>query len=540
MKKKSLMILVVIIFQILFLIFTILGDSFFAVISQAKTDYSNVDLIRLEEIKNNPSALAQVSDINVISYDSNESNKILKQLDLIRLCPNIENIYICANGLSLDKDFFNNISSSKDITVSIQWGSINFEGIDNSEIKTLYLSQNIVNNFSSIIDLNNLNWLSLDAVDGFDIIDFDKMENLENLFLNGQRIQNYEEFFSKVKGVKILSLNCCNLQNSDTIFMDTLQNLEELDLYGTYVQDISFLKKLPNLKRITLPLNVDNLDVLYELTKLQKVNFEAVTETKVDNSLIEYFDNNNIEYPLNYDREISKKLQKIISDFNFSDDTSEKEKIEKVTKYVLKNMKCNEEEQWEIYQKEGYVGKTTLDLTVQYGYGVCHDYSILEYTLLTMVGIEAYYIEGYALFSQYDCPAAHAWNMVKVNEDWYGIDALWLDYDDKDQTTSKYENYIWKKYYLKTTKTENLNNWLQNDKEKYMEKCFALEHRTFNDPQDTLKNIKVHTENKQENEANISKDYNTLSEENLSYARIINIIFIFILIMFIIFLFTKK
>ncbi len=492
MKKFSSMLLIVITFQLLLPIFTISGSNSFTVTSYEETDYSSVDLNTLEEIKNNPSALAQVCNVDILSYDSNESNKISEQLELIKICPNVEFIYICANGLNLDKSFFNNLSSSKDITISIQWGNINLEGIHNSKIKTLYLSETTVYNFSNIINLTDLYELHLDAVDGFEIADFDKMENLENLFLKGQRIKNYEQFFSKIKKIKILSLNCCNLQNSDTVFMDKLQSLEELDLYGTYVQDISFLKNLPNLKGIDLPLNVDNLDVLYELKNLQRVNFEAVTETKADDSLIEYFDNNNIEYPLNYDREISAKLHRIISDFDFSADTSTEEKIEKVTEYVLKNMKCNEDERWEIFERENYVGKTTLDLALQYGYGVCHDYSILEYTLLTMAGVESYYIEGYALLSEDDCPLPHAWNIVKVNGSWYGIDTLWLDDDNNDPTSPEYKNYMWRKYYLKSTKAEDPNDWPQYaDEEEYIDKHFALEHRTFNDPQDTLKHIKA-------------------------------------------------
>ena len=488
MKKISLMILVVIILQIVLPIFTILNNSIFTLISQAETNYSSIDLNTLEEIKDDLEALSQVSNINVTSHFNNDNEKIIQQLDLVRLCPNIEYIYICANGLNLDKNFFNSLSSTKEITISIQWGSVNFEGISNSNITTLYLSQNKIYNFQELENLVNLKELVTDAVDGFGIIDFEKLNNLESIRLTGQRIEDYEEFFAKIKNVKILSLDCCNLQDSDTSYMKNITELQELNLNGTFVNDITFLKDLPKLKGVTLPLGISNLEVLYEMPYLDWVSFDGYTETNIDNNLVNFFEENNISYP-NFDRNIKNKVNTIIESFNFTENTTEYEKIEKVTEYVLKNMKCDQGKLNEIISSEGEGKATTLDFDINYGYGVCHWYSILEYTLLKLVGIDAYYVEGYAIFSENDSPGSHAWNMVRVDENWYGIDSLWIDDDNNDPTTPEYKNSIWRRYYLKYTKIDDLNDWPQyGDQEEYMDKYFALYHRTFNNPQDTITN----------------------------------------------------
>lgn len=489
MKKSSLIIFIVVLLQIIVPFFEVIDNNIFTSISRAEMDYSSIDLNTLEEIKDNSEALSQVNNISVISYNTNENQKILQQLDFIKLCPNIEYIYICVNGLNLDKTFFNNITSSKGISISVQWGSINFEGINNSNITSLYLSENKVYNFSNITNLNNLRELLLDSVDGFSIENLGSFNKLERIELSGQKIENYEDFFEIIKNVKNLGLYSSNLQNSDIKYMKKLHFLEQLNLYGTYVTDINFLKDLQNIKIINLPLNVSDLSILYELPNLQEVSFDGITEMNVDNTLIEYFDSNNIEYPKKFDRNISNKINDIIDNLNFTEETTELDKIEKITEYVLKNMKCNEDEQWEIYNREGYVGKTTLDLDINYGYGVCHDYSILEYTLLKAAGIDAYYVRGYALMSESGNPGSHAWNMVRIDENWYGIDSLWMDDDNGDPTSLENKNFLWKKYFLKNTKIDDLNDWPQyGDSEEYMNKYFALEHRTFNNPQDSITN----------------------------------------------------
>lgn len=388
MKKTSLMILIVVLLQIFFPIFEIIDNNIFTSISKAETDYSSIDLDTLEEIKDNPEALSQVNNINVASNNISENQKILQQLDLVRLCSNVEYIYIAAKGLNLNKNFLNSINSSKEVSLSLQFVSIDFQEIENLSVTTVYLTACKIYHFTHIKYLSNLKWLSIETSKGIEIDELENLENLENLTLKGQRISNYQTLLNKVKNIKILNLQDSNLQNSDIDYIKQLTKLEELSLYGTYVTDISFLKELHNLKHINLPLKVDSLTVLYELPNLESVDFDAVTETMIDSNLINYFDNNNINYPKDFDREISSKINQIIDSFHLSENTTNEEKIRMVTEYVVKNMTYSSDTPDKLI--------TSLDKTINYGYGVCHDYTTIEYTLLTLVGIEAFRVGGWS------------------------------------------------------------------------------------------------------------------------------------------------
>ena len=487
MKKGTVIVLVAILAALTTItVIVTLESKVFATTQQAEADYTNIDIYKLEKIKNDSKALSQVRNINLVSYTKENNQKFEKYLELVKLCPNVEYLYICANGLKLDKTFLNSIKSTNGVSISIQWSDVDFAGVNNSNITTLYLSENTVYNFSSLINLTNLKTLVTDAVDGFYVIDFNKLSKLEDLRLTGQRIESYKDFFTKIKYVKTLGLSNCNLQNSDTRYMKEASSIESLSLEGTFVSDITFLKNLPNLSGVSLPFGVDNLDVLYEMPYLNWVTFDAYTETNVDNNLVNFFESNNISYP-NFDRGIKSKVEEIVKSFGFTKNTTEYEKIEKVTEYVLKNMKSNQDKLNEINLSNKSGKETSLDLDINYGYGVCHYYSILEYTLLKKAGIDAYYVSGYALFED-GARGSHAWNMVRVDGSWYGIDALWLDDDNNDPTTPQYKNSVWRRYYLKPTKIDDLNYWPKQDEQaKYIDRYFALQHRTFNDPQDTIK-----------------------------------------------------
>lgn len=424
-------------------------------------EYYNVSLEDLDKYKDDENELLKVRSITVISRDK---DKISEKLDLIKLCKNIKSIYLCVYDLDIDSNFFNNISTIEDISVSLQFMNVNLEGITNQKITSVSLTGCNIINFYEISNLKNIKKLNIDSCDGFETKGFDALKSLQELTVSGQRIDDYKSFFKGIKNVKELSLENSNLQNSDTIYIIELKELQKLNIYGTFVNYITFLKYLPNLEKITLPLDVESLDILYELPKLKSVGFDAVTETKVDERLIDYFNNKNIVYINDFDKNIKDKLQKILNDFNFTENTSDEEKTRKITKYVVANMKYSCDE------LGPYLG--SLDKTINCEYGVCHDYAILEYTLLTMSGVKAFYVSGYACYigegSQIkNISGGHAWNVVNLDGEFYSIDATWADAGNVLNTN----------YYLK-----KLDNTNQDEKDIN----FNLKHLTFNNPRDTL------------------------------------------------------
>ena len=441
-------------------------------------DYANVTIEQLIAMKDDPDELAYVHGVSVTSYSCNK--KLEDAIMLMTKCPNIEHIYIYANGLKLDKEFFNNLSSSRYIYMSLGWCEVDFSGVNNKDIDTLYFSLNKVEHYEEIVNLESLNTLSLDGITGFCRAEYSKLKDLECLMLIGQRIDDYQDFCKECSHVDELSLECCNLRDSDTRYITAyMKDLENINLYGTYVEDITFLKDLPYLSYIGLPTGVDKLDVLYELKDLECVSFDCYTELFVDDKLEQFWKDNNIDYT-KYDKETRGKIDSLVASMNIPDNATDKEKIEKVTECVLLNMKC------EMTDVSQYTG-TSLDACLYFKAGVCHDYSTLSYTLLKCVGVDAYLIRGYATDYYGTPPGPHAWIEVYADGEWYGIEPMWIDNDDTDPTTAKYKEQIWSPFYMRPTKVDDPNDWPANgDFSKCPEKCFAMHHITMNDPMDTL------------------------------------------------------
>ena len=434
-------------------------------------DYANVTLEQLSKMKDDPDELACVHGVSVTAYSSNK--KLEDAIMLMTKCPNIEHIYIYANGLKLDKEFFNNLSSSRYIYMSLGWCEVDFSGVNNKDIDTLYFSLNKVEHYEEIVNLESLKTLSLDGITGFCRAEYSKLKDLECLMLIGQRIDDYQDFCKECSHVDELSLECCNLRDSDTRYITAyMKDLENINLYGTYVEDITFLKDLPYLSYIGLPTGVDKLDVLYELKDLECVSFDCYTELFVDDKLEQFWKDNNIDYT-KYDKDTRGKIDSLVASMNIPDNATDKEKIEKVTECVLLNMKC------EMTDVSQYTG-TSLDACLYFKAGVCHDYSTLSYTLLKCVGVDAYLIRGYATDYYGTPPGPHAWIEVYADGEWYGIEPMWIDNDNEDPTTAKYKEKF-------PTKTDDLNDWpAHGDFSKCPEKCFAMHHITMNDPMDTL------------------------------------------------------
>lgn len=441
-------------------------------------DYANVTIEQLIAMKDDPDELAYVHGVSVTSYSCNK--KLEDAIMLMTKCPNIEHIYICVDGLKLDKEFFNNLSSSRYIYMSLQWCTVDLSGINNKDIDTLYLSLNKVEHYDEVVNLESLKTLALDSIDGFCRAEYSKLKDLECLMLIGQRIDDYQDFCKECSHVDELSLECCNLRDSDTRYITAyMKDLENINLYGTYVEDITFLKDLPYLSYIGLPTGVDKLDVLYELKDLECVSFDCYTELFVDDKLEQFWKDNNIDYT-KYDKETRGKIDSLVASMNIPDNATDKEKIEKVTECVLLNMKC------EMTDVSQYTG-TSLDACLYFKAGVCHDYSTLSYTLLKCVGVDAYLIRGYATDYYGTPPGPHAWIEVYADGEWYGIEPMWIDNDDTDPTTAKYKEQIWSPFYMRPTKVDDPNDWPANgDFSKCPEKCFAMHHITMNDPMDTL------------------------------------------------------
>lgn len=114
---------------------------------------------------------------------------------------------------------------------------------------------------------------------------------------------------------------------------------------------------------------------------------------------------------------------------------------------ILAGMPNGSDYEKELYLHDVLVNRVTYTdskLEEQNGYttlvegkGVCAGYAFALQYLLMRAGIQSYYVVGYA-------GENHAWNLAKIDGEWYYVDATWDDpvYNGSDDPYSPYYSYF--------------------------------------------------------------------------------------------------
>ena len=114
---------------------------------------------------------------------------------------------------------------------------------------------------------------------------------------------------------------------------------------------------------------------------------------------------------------------------------------------ILAGMPTGSDYEKELYLHDALIKKVTYTyskLEEQNGYttlvegkGVCAGYAFALQYLLMRAGIQSYYVVGYA-------GENHAWNLAKIDGEWYYVDATWDDpvYNGSDDPYSPYHSYF--------------------------------------------------------------------------------------------------
>ena len=117
------------------------------------------------------------------------------------------------------------------------------------------------------------------------------------------------------------------------------------------------------------------------------------------------------------------------------------------TETILAGMPNGSDYDKELYLHDVLVNKVTYTrskfdeqngyTTLVEGKGVCAGYAFALQYLLMRAGIQSYYVVGYA-------GESHAWNLAKIDGDWYYVDATWDDplYNGSDDPYSPYYSYF--------------------------------------------------------------------------------------------------
>lgn len=367
-----------------------------------------------------------------------------KEQEIIKKCKNVYAINI-STAIIDDLSFINDINYNTEVNIYIIASKVNLKNLNNSKIISINIGNSKLTNFKQLEKINSLKSIGIGETSGYEEIDYTKLSNLTELNLSTY-IEDFDKLTSSIPNVTSLSLAGSNIQNKDTIYLERLKNLKLLNLNQTYLTDIDFIKKLPNLEELVLPWSVTDLSPIYDLSKLNSIRWEAYTELFVTQELVNYLDRKNI-WHYTYNSNIKEELNKIIKELNIKMDTPTKDKLDKITKYLVETTEPN---------ALGVAAETSvLDAIILDKKGVCYQHSVAVYTLAKLAGVDdVFAVSGILMMYMNtdfgyndDHPysyQAHGWNIVNDQGVWYGVDAAQINNGSGTVDELLYKNNFWR------------------------------------------------------------------------------------------------
>ena len=117
---------------------------------------------------------------------------------------------------------------------------------------------------------------------------------------------------------------------------------------------------------------------------------------------------------------VTERLGEVMGELDL-DGKSTYEKIKAIHDYIVKNVEYD----YEHLGDESYRTQFTAYGALIDGTSVCQGYAVLFYRMCLEAGVDARVISGVAVTSEGDEP--HAWNIAKVGDLYYYVDATWDD-----------------------------------------------------------------------------------------------------------------
>ena len=119
--------------------------------------------------------------------------------------------------------------------------------------------------------------------------------------------------------------------------------------------------------------------------------------------------NINYVHTLEEENVLDEFIEKLIIDFNFTENTTDYEKIYTIYSYVCTNV------DYDLTMANSSAYDGLID-----GSTICQGYALIMYRLLLRVNIDCRFIGGHVYTGE-----AHAWNIVQLDGLYYNIDATW-------------------------------------------------------------------------------------------------------------------
>lgn len=175
---------------------------------------------------------------------------------------------------------------------------------------------------------------------------------------------------------------------------------------------------------------------------------------------------------------------------------SDFEKVRAVHDYIVKHT---------VYTTESSTSPHSSYAVLIEEKGVCQGYALLSLKMLQLLGIEAKYIVGYV------GAEGHAWNLVKLDGQWYHLDPTWDDPVPDRAGVVRYE------YFLVDDKTlARDHSWIESDYPTATSKRFAAMH---NADYAIEQNGQLYYSNIQDHNILYQMDLTTLQTSRLTNSR---------------------
>lgn len=298
----------------------------------------------------------------------------------------------------------------------------------NDENITIEFDKEINKKVYSIQDLEHAKKVSIDLKKDTDLSFLNYTPNLEELTI---KVNGYTNSLKTIDGNSFnnpldITLIPGTISNSyfienDYSFLKNINSINKLTLgtnNSTYMIDYDFLSTLKNIS--TLKLSIDS----FSNVEANKISF--VDKLEIDGEIYDIpisLSKNDIEYLKNNTqlvlenesqiKEINDRLEAIALSFNVSKNSSEKEKINAILEYILKEYEYPKGE----IEHENYYNQGHLFGSLEGNKQICGNYSAMVKALSNYLGLETYIIRS----------NTHSWNIVKVNDEYYYADATWID-----------------------------------------------------------------------------------------------------------------
>ncbi|KAJ53139.1 hypothetical protein BD780_001433 [Clostridium tetanomorphum] len=380
-----------------------------------------LNMKKFDEISTRKALLEAKNKINLNNSDLNYYNNLKTfysydedmKLDLSKVMIYIDYFYFINNSFQ-DYDFTGDISCRLDKKVMLP---NNYGKITLQSLKEKYY----ITNVSYSVDQPNV--LSID--DNGNIKALQKGEgNIKVQYRKNSRDKEsynaYDSYF--YIPIKVASKDSKIINNED----EFIKTIEDSLYQGKDEIDIYINNKWSNAPQINTIIN--------NMFKEDYTGFYSIANISYDFTKI------NIKYPgdiskekyLNIRKSLHKKADEIIGEI-IKPNMSELEKEYAIHDYIVKNT---------VYDYDNFV-KGTVPKEEYYPYGillkkkgVCNGYALTMKMLLNKAKIECERVEGTTVDGE------HAWNIVKINNNYYHVDATWDDSlpDNKENVSYKYFN----------------------------------------------------------------------------------------------------